>query len=481
MSNQAAPLADHERTQIIIGVLITMFLAALDQTVVSPALPTISAALGGELWLSWVVSAYLLTSTAFTPLFGKLADLRGRRAVLYSCVAVFLAGSLICALASTMAVLIVGRAIQGIGDGGLKAVGQTIIADVVPTRERPRYLQYTATLWAVSSIAGPVVGGALAENVHWSMIFWINLPIGAVSYLLSARALAKFPEVRRHHQLDVMGLLMVIIATVLLLVALTLGGSVYPWSSLTICGLICASLLLFGLFGWYQLRSGDPLLPLRVLANPIIAYASAAAFFSMTCIVGLSVYFPAYLQLVEGSGAAASGLPLVALMSGAWLGSNIAGRFMRKPGHYKWVAVVGACVATVALLLLGLLAGKASFAVTEAAVAAAGVGVGTLFPIALTSVQVATPRRDLGIATAMFIFSRSLGAVVSLAALSAIVAATGIAPHIGSSEIDPDARAQIADGFGWMFYAAASSQVLSLLFLVRMEEKPLHAAAIDSE
>lgn len=475
MLDRTASLTEKERTQIVISVLIAMFLTALDQTIVSPALPTIGAALGNRLWLSWVISAYLITSTAVTPLFGKLADIKGRRPVFFLCIAIFLAGSVICASAPTLAALIGGRAIQGIGDGGLIAVVQTIMADVAPPKERARYFAYTTALWGVASVAGPIIGGVLAQLVHWSMIFWINLPIGLACYVVSSRALTNFPDIRRNHQLDVLGALMVVIATVLLLLALTLGGVAYPWDSLAICGPICASLLLFGLFAWYQRYLEEPLLPIRVLANPIIAYASAAAFFSTTCTIGISVYFPVYLQLIEEFGAGASGLALVGLVGGASLGSNISGRYMKKSAHYKRIAVFGGSIATVALALLGFLAGGAPFVVMEATVAIFGLGFGTLFPVALISVQNASEQRDIGIATATLVFLRSLGSVVGLAALSTIAGATGIAPHIGSeiSVIDGGARAQIVDGFRWLFCAAATVQGLSMLFFLRIEEKPL--------
>ncbi|MGY4498074.1 MFS family permease [Bradyrhizobium sp. GM24.11] len=180
MSDHTVLLTEAERARVVMGVSIAMFLSALDQMIVSPAIPAIGAELGDELWLSWVISAYFLTSTAATPLFGKLADLGGRQWTLHLCIVMFVAGSLVCALAPMIGVLIGGRAIQGIAHGGLGPVAQTIIADMVPPRERGRYYTYISTLWAVSSAAGPVVGGVLTEHVHWSMIFWINLPIGSV-------------------------------------------------------------------------------------------------------------------------------------------------------------------------------------------------------------------------------------------------------------------------------------------------------------
>ncbi|MES5486066.1 MDR family MFS transporter [Bradyrhizobium sp. INPA03-11B] len=482
MSNQTVLPAKTERTRIVISVSIALVLSALDQTSVSPAMPAIGAALGDRLWLSWIISAYLLTSTAVSPLFGKIADLRGRRLVLHSCIAIFTVGSAICALAPTMAVFIGGRAIQGIGDGGLVAVVQTIIADMAPPKERGRYYVYISTLWAVSGVAGPVIGGVLAEHVHWTMIFWINLPVGAACYAVSSRALTNVPDVRRNYNLDVLGAIMVIVATMMLLLALTWGGTAYPWISLTICGLVSASLLLFGTFVWYQLQREEPFLPISVLGNPVIAYAGSAVFFSMASFIGLSVYFPVYLQLIEEFGAAASGLALVGLISGMSLGANISCRYINKSTHYKRVALLGACITALALVLLALFTGKASFAVIETLVTVAGFGSGSLYPIALISVQNASERRHLGIATAMFIFLRSLGLVVGLACLSTIVRATGIASHIGSgpSTLGGDVRAQIVDGFRWVFYAAASSQVLSILFLMRMEEKPLRGHAPGS-
>lgn len=482
MANQTVLLTENERNRVVRGILIAVFLSALDQNIVSPAMPTIGAELGDGLWLSWVISAYLLTSMAVTPLLGKLADLRGRRPILYACITMFMAGSLICALAPTMAVLIGGRAVQGIGGGGLFAVVPTIIADVAPPKERGRYYVYISTVWAVSSVAGPVVGGVLAEYVHWSMIFWINLPIGTVCYVMSSRALANVPDVRRPHNLDVLGAAMVIVATLLLLLALSWGGAVYPWTSPTIGGLTCASLLLFSLFAWCQLRQDEPLLPTRMLRNPIIAYGNAAAFFATMCPIGLSVYFPVYLQLIEEFGAASSGVALIALMSGITLGSTISARYMQKSTRYKRIGVFGACITALALALLALVAGKAPFAIVEVAVAVAGIGSGTIYPIVLISVQNASEQHDLGITTATFVFFRGLGFVVGLAALSAIVGPTQIASYIGSGIhiIDGDARTQVTDGFRWVFCAAASSQVLSLLFLMRMEERPLRAAGAQT-
>lgn len=453
--------------------LVAMFLAALDQSIVAPALPTISAALGGGAWLSWIVAGYFLTSTAVMPLAGKLADLRGRRPVLYGSMAMFTLGSLVCAVAPTMAVLVAGRAIQGIGGGGLVASVQTVIGDVAPPRERARYTIYISTLWAIASTAGPVAGGVVAQHLHWSVIFWINLPIAAAAFALSSRALKRLPDTRRDHKLDVRGALLVIGATTLLLLALTWAGNTFPWGSPVIATLIAASLVLFALFARGQFRATEPLLPPRVLADPVVATACAAASLSTFCLVGLSVYFPVYLQMVEGMGPAWSGAALVFLMGGGVVGSNWSGTRMHRSPRYKWVALLGSSISAAALASLALLAGRVPVAILEVLIGLGGFGFGTLFPVALLSVQNASERRDLGVATSTIGFLRSLGGVIGLALLGAVAGATGIAADIGVPPTGMAARVGAAVGFRYLFLTVAVAQGLALCFLLLMEERPL--------
>jgi MFS family permease len=217
------------RRDIIVGVLLAMFLAALDQTIVAPALPTIGSSLGNAEYLSWIVTAYLLTATAVTPLYGKLADIRGRRPVIFGAVGIFVAGSIVSALARSMLMLVIGRAIQGIGGGGLGALAMTVIGDVVAPRERGKYQGYISGMWGIASLAGPVVGGFLAHKFHWSMIFWINLPLAAFAIAVLNNPLKKLPIVRSRHRLDLPGAGLVILATTSLMLVLTWGGSRYAW------------------------------------------------------------------------------------------------------------------------------------------------------------------------------------------------------------------------------------------------------------
>ena len=466
-------LTEDDKTKIVVTALLCMFLAALDQTIVTPALPVMGASLGGGEWVSWIVSAYFLTATAVTPLYGKLADLKGRRPVLYAGVGIFVAGSLISAMAPTMAVLIAGRALQGLGGGGLMALVQTIIGDVAPPRERGKYMVYISAVWATSSIAGPVLGGLLAEYVHWSAIFWLNLPLGIVAVSLSMKPLSRLPDIRRDHRLDIQGALMIMAATLLFLLPLTLGGHAYPWSSPLILGMLVASAATFVLFAWYQFQPAEPLLPPRIFGDRVIALTSATSFLAAAGMFGFSVYYPVYLQLIDGLGASAAGLALLGPMLGSVAGSSISARILRKGKHYKRLPMIGSALSMVSLAVVGLLAGDGSFWVIEALAALTAFGQGTLFPVGTVMVQNAANPRDLGTATGAYTFVRSLGSVVAIAVLGAIVGSAGIGEHISEGALAPAARESAVAAFRALFFAAAAAQLLSLALLSRIEERPL--------
>lgn len=466
-------LNEDDKTKIVITSLLCMFLAALDQTIVTPALPVMGASLGGGQWVSWIVSAYFLTATAVTPLYGKLADLKGRRPVLYAGVGIFVAGSLISALAPSMAVLIAGRALQGLGGGGLMALVQTIIGDVAPPRERGKYMVYISAVWATSSVAGPVLGGLLAEYVHWSAIFWLNLPLGALAVGLSMKPLSRLPDIRRDHRLDIAGAVMIMAATLLFLLPLTLGGHSYPWSSPLVLGMLMLSAGTFVLFAWYQFQPAEPLLPPRIFGDRVIALTSATSFLAGAGMFGLSVYFPVYLQLIDGFGASAAGIALLGPMLGSVAGSNISARLLRKGGHYKRLPMIGSLISALSLASIGFVAGNEPFWVIEALAVLTSFGQGTLFPVATIMVQNAANPRDLGTATGAYTFVRTLGAVVAIAVLGAIVGNAGIGDHISVGGLDPAARQGVVAAFRALFLAAAASQLVSLALLARIEERPL--------
>ncbi len=471
--HSAQLLGEDDKTRIVITALLCMFLAALDQTIVTPALPVMGASLGGGEWVSWIVSAYFLTATAVTPLYGKLADLKGRRPVLYAGVGIFVAGSVISAAAPSMAVLIAGRALQGLGGGGLMALVQTIIGDVAPPRERGKYMVYISAVWATSSVAGPVLGGLLAEYVHWSAIFWLNLPLGALAVGLSLKPLSRLPDIRRDHRLDIAGALLIMAATLLFLLPLTLGGHSHPWTSPFVLGMLALSLATFAFFAWYQFQPAEPLLPPRIFGDRVITLTSAVSFLAAAGMFGLSVYFPVYLQLIDGFGASAAGIALLGPMIGSVIGSNISARILRKSTHYKRLPMIGSVLSTLALAAVGLVVGDAPFWVIEALAVVTSFGQGTLFPVATVMVQNAADPRDLGTATGAYTFVRSLGAVVAIAVLGAILGSAGIGDHISDGALAPAARDGAVFAFRALFFAAAAAQLVSLFLLAAIEERPL--------
>ncbi|TBW33693.1 MFS transporter [Siculibacillus lacustris] len=471
-----ASLTDAERLLIVIGALVTLMLAALDQTIVAPALPTIGAQLGDADYLSWVVSAYFLTATAVTPLYGKLADLRGRRPTLYTAIALFTLGSIGCALAPSMAVLIVGRAVQGLGGGGLIALVQTIIGDVVPPIERARYMVYISMVWATASVSGPLLGGVFAEHLHWSMIFWINLPLAAIAVVMIRHSMQKLPDVTRPARLDLVGSALVVVATIALMLALTWGGVREAWGSPTILGLLALSAVLFAGFAHHIARVEEALIPLPILAHPVIAVASSALFFAAGGQVGLSVFAPLWFAQVHGLGPADAGLGLMALSVGTVIGANIAGRMMRRLRHYRRFVLAGLAVSVAATAALAVGASRLPFWAAEILLFADGAGTGTLFPIGTVVVQNAVERRDLGVATGTLSFLRSLGAVVAVAILGAVLLASGDGgfdlgnPNAG---FDPVAAARSGAAFTRVFAVAAFGQTIAFVLLCFLEERPL--------
>ena len=340
-SPPAGAVSHAEIRTIFFGLMLAAFLAALNQTIIATALPTIGRHFADFENLSWVVTAYLLTSTAVAPLYGKLADIHGRRAILLTAVGLFIAGSVLCAAAPNMMLLILGRGLQGIGGGGILPLCQTVIADVVAPRERGRYQAYMGVVWVTSGVFGPVLGGVLAEFWHWSLIFWINVPLGLAAALLIHIYLKRIPRHERKHKLDLLGAVLMMGSAIPLLLALTWGGTQYSWASPEIFVLLAASFVLSLAFGWRLTRAPEPFLPLTVLNNPVMRWGTTSASLSMGVSIGLTIFVPLYFEVVHKLSATESGIALIPLAL-TTPGSLLSGQAMLYWPHYKRAPIIGA-------------------------------------------------------------------------------------------------------------------------------------------
>lgn len=468
---QGGTLSESEKNAIIGGVLLSMLLAALDQTIVAPAMPTIAEALGHAQYLPWIVTAYLLTATAMAPLYGKISDVHGRRPTLYAAILIFLAGSLVAALAPNMLVLIIGRAIQGLGGGGLFALAQTVIGDLVPPKERARYAAWISGTWAVASIAGPLLGGTFAEHLHWSLIFWINLPLGILAMAIINKPLKKLPVAAHRHSIDWLGATLLVIATSLLLLALNWGGGTYPWVSPQILGLFVVSAAVWALFAVRLVKAVEPLISLDVLGNSIVLAGTVALFLLQAANVGLSVYLPVYLQAHLGLTASESGMSMLGILLGTVAGATTSGRLIPRFVHYKRLALIGVGFGIVTLAVLAFVAGSASLLLVVLLTTCVGYGAGTTFPVATVSVQNAVERTHLGVATGVLTFMRSLGGALGVALLGAAGVAYGL-PLMGEG-VQSHAQLSSAVPFAAIFFVSVALLVATLLALAAMPEKPL--------
>jgi EmrB/QacA subfamily drug resistance transporter len=418
----APPVTPREIRLVYMGFMVVLGLASLDQSIVATALPRIVSDIGGVAHLSWVVTAYILASTATMPLYGKLSDQYGRKPLVYAGVLIFLAGSALAGLAQTMDQLILFRAIQGIGAGGLVPLAQITIGDLVAPRERGKYQGTIGAVYAICSIAGPVLGGAITELLSWHWIFYINLPFGILALVMIGVAL-KRPNPVRPRQIDYPGAILLAAATTALLLVLTLGGSELPWAAPQTIGLAGAAVGLTLLFIIRERLAPEPIVPLHLFRNKVFVIASfvlACTFMGMTA---ATVFFPLFFQIVLGVKAANSGLLTGPLLIGLVVAARINGRLVSATGRYKPMQIAGLAMAVLAFAVLswGTVEGY-GIAVIEPALIALGYGLGMVMPNMTIAVQNAVHRDDLGVATATLAFFRSLGGVLGVAGSGALLA-----------------------------------------------------------
>jgi EmrB/QacA subfamily drug resistance transporter len=433
---------------VFAALMLGMFLAALDQTIVSTALPTIVGDLGGLNHLSWVVTSYLLASTVSTPLYGKLGDMLGRKPVFLAAILIFLAGSMLAGLSQSMGELIGFRALQGIGAGGLMVGAQAIIADIVPPRERGRYMGLIGSVFAVASVAGPLLGGFLVDNLSWRWVFYVNMPVGGLAVLIVVTRLHLHTP-RLRHRVDYLGAALLGGGVAALIMLATWGGSEYAWGSLTIVGLALAGAALLGTFVWWETRAAEPILPLSLFRSSVFRVANAMGFTIGMAMFGAIVFIPLYLQLVYGASPTSSGLRLLPLMAGLLVAAVASGRAISRIGRYKIFPIVGTAVLVAGMFLLSRLGVGTAPWLASVYMLVVGIGIGLVLQVLVLVVQNDVRPQEIGVATSTATFFRSVGGSFGVAIFGTIFATrlsdqlarlpTAVTERLGSGvHLDPE-------------------------------------------
>ncbi|BDB22709.1 MFS transporter [Cupriavidus sp. P-10] len=497
-----APVHDHRAIMRVIGgIVLCILLAALDQTVVIPAVPAIANDLNGFGHLSWIVTAYLIVSTVTTPLYGKLSDSFGRRRLLMVAITLFIGASVACALAQTLGQLILFRALQGVGGGGLMSLAQAAIADVVAPRQRGRYQGYLATVWAVASIAGPLVGGWVSDHMSWRWLFWVNVPLGLLAMVMCYRGLAMLPPRGGRARVDWLGALLLAVAIVAFLLAMSWGGDVYDWLSPELAALLVAAAVAVALLAWQERRAADPMLPPRLFGNRAYVMGVAASALSALNIFLCIFALPLHFQLVRGADASTSGLLVMPFLLATVAGNFIVAWVAPRVGRMRGILTAGYVAGALGLIVLALVTPAVPLAVVLAAMTLAGVGLGITMVATLMSVQNVLERRDTGAGTGALLVLRSLGSALGGALAGTLLTlefrhalvASGVtqALDLGALRHGSEALAQLSpavrhvlaggveSGFQLIFAVGAAASVLALLVVRSMPDLELRSSVTE--
>ena len=476
---------------VILSVGLLLLLASLDQSIVSTALPTIVADLGGLDHLSWVVTAYILTSTIVAPLYGKLGDLYGRRNTIFVSVALFLIGSVLCGLATSMTFLIIARALQGMGGGGLFVLALSVVGDAVPARDRGKIQGVFAAVFSISSVLGPLAGGWLSENANWHWIFFINIPLGLMA-LVGFAASFKPRGIRTSHRIDWWGAVTLTLSLGALTLLTSLGGRSFAWESATALALAALTIISTLAFVLIESRAAEPILPLWLFKMNVFWVTSVIGFIAGAAMFGAITFVPLYLQIAKGASPTTSGLLLIPMTLGILIASTLAGRYMGRTGKYWYIPLAGMALLTLGMVLLALLQVDTNMVVFGMSLTCVGLGMGCIFPVVTTAVQNAVPPKAMGTATAAGIMVRQTGGALGVAAFGALfssrlmaglgdaAAALGGGAQLGPqslAKLPPEMKVKVAqavvDAIHPIFWIASGLAFLGLLFCLMLEEVPL--------
>lgn len=472
---------------VIVSIGLLLLLASLDQTIVSTALPTIVADLGGVEHLSWVVTAYILASTIVAPLYGKLGDLYGRRNMVFVSVTLFLAGSILSGMATSMTFLIAARALQGLGGGGLFVLALSVVGDAIPPQDRGKVQGLFAAVFSVSSVLGPLMGGWFVDVASWHWIFYINMPVGALA--LAGFALSFKPTGRRtQHKIDWAGAATLSVALASLTLFTSLGGRSFAWDSAASVALAGLALVATVAFIMVERRATEPLIPLALFNNNVFSVTSAISFIAGAAMFGAATFLPLYMQIARGATPTQSGLMMIPMMAGILVSSNLSGRYMSRTGRYKILPLIGTTLLTIGMLLLSRIEADSPLWVVFASMVPVGLGMGGIFPVVTTAVQAAVPRPQLGTATAAGLMFRQVGGSLSVAVFGAIFAARlgleamgvsseSLSPELLShlpAEVQASVGDRIVHALSPIFIIAAGLGVTGFVFSTRLKEVLLH-------
>jgi EmrB/QacA subfamily drug resistance transporter len=459
------------------GLMITLMLAALDQTIVATALPKVVSELGGITQYSWVFTAYMLGPTVTVPLYGKLGDVHGRKPLFIVAISIFLAGSALCGLAQNMVELVVFRAIQGVGAGGIFPLTLAMVGMIIPPRDRGRYQGLIGSVFAAASIIGPLIGGFIVDNFSWRWIFYVNLPVGGLALAVILLTMPRRPT-KQEHSIDWLGAGILALGTTALLLGLVWGGRDYPWASAPVLGALVASVVLLAAFGAVERRVPEPIIPFELLRNQTVASSVACMALVGAAMFGTISFVPLFVQGVIGTSATSSGVVLTPLLLGAVTTSFLAGQIVSRTGRYRPNTLIGPVVLGSGLLLLWRMDVHTTNGEAARNMVIAGIGLGMMMQIFVLSVQNSVARRAMGTATALTQFSRSIGATLGVTLMGVIVnqrlpanvRAEGTAIH----RLPPAGRAALANALHPAFLAAAGlCAAVFVISLLWVREVPL--------